>query len=155
MARGLGDNLPKVLDLKIGKKSKAQDFTKASLARLIGLDDRLAITRIAGLGKDVRDALLELPDNELKALGRRLDTAELDGLSRYLTGLKKTAGEQGAAGGGPRSFEDAGAGAGAGARGHPQEHGPGSRRRHHGEGTMAGPTSSPSSTISGCSTTAR
>ena len=42
----------------------------------------------------MRDALLELPDNELKALGRRLDTAELDGLSRYLTGLKKTAGDR-------------------------------------------------------------
>jgi hypothetical protein len=89
-----GTSLPKVLELEIWKKNKAQDFTKASLARLIGLDDRLAITRIAGLGKDVRDALFELPDNDLKSLGRRLDTVELDGLSRYLTGLKKTAGER-------------------------------------------------------------
>ena len=89
-----GPNLAKVLDLEIWKKNKAADFTRASLARLIALDDRLAITRIAGLSKDVRDALFELPDNDLKSLGRRLDTGELDGLSRYLSGLRKSAGER-------------------------------------------------------------
>ncbi len=37
-----------------------------------------------------RDALFELPANELKGLARTLDETQLDSLSRYLTGLDKS-----------------------------------------------------------------
>jgi len=84
-----GDSLGKVVEFEIYRQAKPDTFTKASLQRLLALQDRVAVIRLAALQPAARDALFELPTNELKGLARTLDEAQLDSLSRYLTGLDK------------------------------------------------------------------
>jgi hypothetical protein len=71
-----GDSLGKVVEFEIYRQAKPETFTKASLQRLLALQDR--------------DALFELPANDVKSLARALDETQLDSLSRYLTGLDKS-----------------------------------------------------------------
>ena len=85
-----GDSLGKVVEFEIYRQAKPDTFTKASLQRLLALQDRVAVIRLAALQPAARDALFELPTNELKGLARTLDETQLDSLSRYLTGLDKS-----------------------------------------------------------------
>jgi nitrogen regulatory protein PII-like uncharacterized protein len=89
-----GDSLAKVVEFDIYRKAKPDAFTKASLRRLLGLQDRVAITRLAALQPGARDTLFELDANQLKTLARTLDEAQLDSLSRYLTGLDKSSAQR-------------------------------------------------------------
>jgi hypothetical protein len=78
-----------VVDYEIHRRSAPQSFTRASLQRLLGLEDRLAIVRLASLTPAARTPLFELETTELKALARSLDEAQLDSLSLYMTKLDK------------------------------------------------------------------
>jgi hypothetical protein len=84
-----GASLPKVVEYEIHRRAKPDGFTNASLQRLLGLQDKLAVTRLAALSPAARTPLFELDAGELKALARALDDTQLDSLSRYLTGLDK------------------------------------------------------------------
>jgi hypothetical protein len=84
-----GTSLPRVVDYELHRRTAPQAFTRASLQRLLGLDDRLAIVRLASLTPAARAPLFELETAELKALARALDEAQLDSLSLYLTKLDK------------------------------------------------------------------
>ena len=84
-----GDSLPKVVEYEIHRRSKPEAFTLASLQRLVGLQDKLAVTRLASLQPSARNALFELDDIEIKKLARALDEPQLDSLAGYLTGLDK------------------------------------------------------------------
>ena len=55
-----GDSLPKVVEYEVHRRAKPEDFTKASLQRLLGLEDRLAVTRLASLTPAARTPLFEL-----------------------------------------------------------------------------------------------
>jgi hypothetical protein len=83
------DKLGKVLEYEIYRRAKPDDFTKASLSRLLALDDGLAVTRLAGVSREVRERLFDLDTGELKGLARSLTEAELTTLASYLTGLEK------------------------------------------------------------------
>jgi hypothetical protein len=89
-----GDSLPKVVEYEVHRRAKAEDFTTASLQRLLGLQDKLAITRLASLTPAARAGLFELDTAELKGLSRALDDSQLDSLSRYLTGLDKASAQR-------------------------------------------------------------
>ncbi len=89
-----GDRLAHVVELELHRRASADDFTKASLARLLALDDKLAIARLAGINREARETLFELEGSELRSLARALTEAELATLSRYLTGLEKNARER-------------------------------------------------------------
>lgn len=89
-----GDDLPKIVEFDIQRRAKPEDFSKASLARILSLGDRLSTTRLAGIKRSARDVLLDLDNSELKALGRGLTEPELETLSGYLTGLDKQAGQR-------------------------------------------------------------
>jgi hypothetical protein len=84
-----GDQLPKVVELSLYRRASPDSLTKATLDRIIGLDDRLAIQRLTGIDPAARDTLFELDDNDLKSLAHSLTETELATLSRYLTGLGK------------------------------------------------------------------
>jgi hypothetical protein len=83
-----GDSLPKVVDYEIHRRVGPESFTKANLQRLLGLEDRLAVTRLAALTPAARTALFELEARDLKGLARALDDTQLDSLARLLTGLE-------------------------------------------------------------------
>ena len=89
-----GALLPRVVEHELHRKTDPKEITKAELARLLGLPDRLAIGRLATLKAKARQPLLELDDQRLVVLARAFDTAELDTLARYLTGLEREAGQR-------------------------------------------------------------
>jgi len=78
-----------VVDLDIYRRTTPDKLTKASLQRILALNDRLAITRLVGIDRDARNTLFELPPAELTSLARSLTEDELATLARYLTGLRK------------------------------------------------------------------
>jgi nitrogen regulatory protein PII-like uncharacterized protein len=84
-----GTSLPKVAEYEIHRRTTPDTFTKAGLQRLLALEDRLAITRLAALQPAVRESLFELDSGAVVRLARNLDETQLDSLSRYLTGLEK------------------------------------------------------------------
>lgn len=82
-----GDQLAAVMKYELFKRTPPGAFTQQSLSRLLALQDRLAIVRLAGLERGARDTLFELSDQELKRLARGLTEAELKTLASYLSGL--------------------------------------------------------------------
>jgi len=89
-----GDSLTKVVEYEVHRRAQPDAFTKAGLQRLLGLQDKLAITRLASLTPAARTSLFELETGELKGLARALDDSQLDSLSRYLTGLDKASAQR-------------------------------------------------------------
>lgn len=84
-----GDSLPKVVELSLYRRTQPDQLSRASLQRLLALEDQLAIVRLASIDRAARDTLFELNDIDLKSLARSLTEEELSSLSRYLTGLQK------------------------------------------------------------------
>lgn len=86
-----GDKLPQVLSHEIHRRSKPDAYTKASLGKLLDLNDKVAIVRLAGLSPSARTSLFELKSAELIPLARAMTETELASLSGYMTGLEKSA----------------------------------------------------------------
>jgi hypothetical protein len=84
-----GEDLTKVVELSLYRRTEPDQLSRASLQRLLALDDPLAIVRLASIDRGARDTLFELQDTDLKNLSRSLTEDELSSLSRYLTGLQK------------------------------------------------------------------
>jgi len=89
-----GDKLAKVVEFDIHKRADPRTFSRASLARVLALGDRLAISRVAGVGHDVRDVLLELDRDKIIDLSRALGAAELQVMAGYLTRLSSPASQR-------------------------------------------------------------
>ncbi len=84
-----GSSIGEVVANEIYRRAKPEDFTSASLQRLLAIGDRLAITRLAAVTPAARSTLFELSSDELKPLARGLGETELETLASYLTGLDK------------------------------------------------------------------
>lgn len=89
-----GERLPAVVEAELHRRNPPSEFSKASLARLLGLGERTATLRLASLKAGVREPLLELKDRELSGLARALDVTELESLSAYMTRLEPAAGKR-------------------------------------------------------------
>lgn len=83
-----GDKLGSVVAYDIHKRAKPEEFTRQSLTRVLGLQDRTAIIRVAQTPSKARDTLFSLPDSDLNMLARNLSISELTTLASYLTGLE-------------------------------------------------------------------
>jgi hypothetical protein len=84
-----GDSIEAVVEYDIHKRAKPTDFTRQSLARVLSLQDRTAITRMAAVPSAAREALFTLEGNDLNVLARNLSETELATLASYLEGLEK------------------------------------------------------------------
>ncbi len=84
-----GEQIGAVVANEIYQRAKPEDFTSASLTRLLSIGDRLAITRLASVTRSARDSLFDLEPGELKSLARSLTDTELETLASYLSGLSK------------------------------------------------------------------
>jgi hypothetical protein len=82
-----GDALDKVVAYDIYRRGDPAAFTRTSLKRVLALDDRLAISRVAHLSAPARERLFELETEKVKQLARNLTASELATLASYLTGL--------------------------------------------------------------------
>ena len=86
-----GPALPRVVEYEIYRRNGPDEFSKASLARILKIDDRVAVARLAALKATVREPLLELDDPSLQKLGRIANETDLASISSYLTGLEQPA----------------------------------------------------------------
>ncbi|MBN9246582.1 MAG: hypothetical protein J0I81_03885 [Hyphomicrobium sp.] len=82
------DQLGKVTDYELHKRISPKDLTRASLDRILALNDRIAIIRIASVPPDAREMLFTLGSSDLDSLLRSLSEDELRALAGYLSGLK-------------------------------------------------------------------
>jgi hypothetical protein len=89
-----GESISKVTELEIHRHNAPAEFSKAGLARILALQDRVAISRLASLKGTVRTPLMELDDDHLRRLARALAAPELESLSGYMTGLERSAGQR-------------------------------------------------------------
>lgn len=89
-----GAALPQVIDLGLYKRLPPSDITGPQLRRLLGMEDRTSIQRLASIPRAARDTLFELPDRDLKSLTRALSENELETLASYMTGLEPQAREK-------------------------------------------------------------
>lgn len=84
-----GTRLAAVLEYDIHKRARPEDLTRTALDRILSLDDRNAILRVASVPAKARDALFTLDSGDLNILARNLSEAELTTLASYLDGLEK------------------------------------------------------------------
>lgn len=89
-----GSALPKVVEFELHKRGSPDAFSKTGLSRVLGLGDRLAITRVGGISRAARDVLFDLDDTEVRNLARNLAERDLETLAGYMTGLEKSAGQR-------------------------------------------------------------
>jgi hypothetical protein len=83
-----GNRLDRVVDYELHRRMSPKDLTAASLDRILALNNRAAIIKIAGLPPAARDALFSLDSNDLNVLLRSLSEDELTSLADYLDGLR-------------------------------------------------------------------
>ena len=83
-----GDQLGSVLKYELHKRIAPKDLTRASLDRILALNDRTAIIRIASVPPEARDMLFTLGPSDLNGLLRSLSEDELKAFAGYLSGLK-------------------------------------------------------------------
>lgn len=89
-----GPLLPKVIAFDLHRQLQPGQLNATTLKRLVAMDERLPIQRLAGLTAPARGALFELSDQELQVLARALPGNELEALAAYLTGLDKPAAQK-------------------------------------------------------------
>ena len=89
-----GNTLPQIIELGLYKRLVPADISAAQLRRLLAVEDRTSIQRLASIPRAARDTLFELPDRELKSLTRALSETELETLASYMTGLEPQAREK-------------------------------------------------------------
>lgn len=89
-----GERLDAVIEYDIHRRAKPSDFTKVSLGRVLAMEERTAITRLAAVPPAARDALFSLQGDDLNVLARNLSEAELTTLASYLGGLREGPREQ-------------------------------------------------------------
>ncbi|CAA2142662.1 hypothetical protein [Hyphomicrobium sp. ghe19] len=83
-----GDQLGRVTEYELHKRMSPKDLTRASLDRILALNDRIAIIRIASVPPEAREMLFTLNSSDLDSLLRSLSEDELRALAGYLSGLK-------------------------------------------------------------------
>ena len=83
-----GDQIGKVTEYELHKRMSPKDLTRASLDRILALNDRRAIVRIASVPPDAREMLFALQPGDLDSLLKSLSEDELRALAGYLSGLK-------------------------------------------------------------------
>lgn len=86
-----GERIGDVLKFNIYSRITPEQISSAELDRLLAVDDRTAVYRLAALPGKARGRLLSLPPAEIRSLARRLEEAELLALSRYQTELPDNA----------------------------------------------------------------
>lgn len=83
-----GDRIDAVLEYDIHKRAEPKDFTQQALARILSLQDRNAIMRMASLPLEAREVLFGVGSEDLGVLARNLSENELTTLASYLDGLQ-------------------------------------------------------------------
>lgn len=83
-----GDNIDKVVSFELFQRTTPSAFTKDSLRKVVGLENPLAVKRLAAVKPEIRDVLFEVDTATLSEFLRTHDEKDLLILASYITGLK-------------------------------------------------------------------
>lgn len=78
-----GKDLPRVVDLGIYRWLSPESLTQENLQKILSLNDKVAVSRIAALDPQSRDLILNLPTNQMRDLARRLSDQQLAAFADY------------------------------------------------------------------------
>ena len=83
-----GDRLDQVTEYELHRRTSPKQLTRAGLDRILALNDRSAIVRIASVPAAARDTLFSVSNADLATIVRNLSADELTSLAGYLSGLQ-------------------------------------------------------------------
>ncbi len=86
-----GNNLGRVVDLGIYRWLSPEGLTHATLDKVLTLNDKVALARIANLDPRFRDVILNLPGDQMRIFARRLSDRQLAALADYQERLEPAA----------------------------------------------------------------
>ncbi len=86
-----GRDLPRVVDLGIYKWLSPNDLTHENLEKILSLNDKIAVSRIASLDPAQRNVILALPGDQMRDFSRRLNDKELAAFADYERRLEPNA----------------------------------------------------------------
>ncbi len=86
-----GRDLPRVVDLGIYRWLPIEGLTSENLQKLLAINDRIAVGRIANLDPEARSYILSLPGDQMRDLARRLNDRQLAAFADYERNLEPRA----------------------------------------------------------------
>jgi len=72
-----GQDLPRVVDLGVYRWLSPDGLSHETLEKLLSLNDKIALARIANLGPVARELIISLPSDQMRDLARRLSDNQL------------------------------------------------------------------------------
>ena len=86
-----GRELPRVVDLGIYRWLPVEGLTSEKLQKILSINDRIAVGRIANLDPQSRDYILSLPGDQMREFARRLNDRQLAAFADYERNLEPIA----------------------------------------------------------------
>ena len=86
-----GKDLPRVVDLGVYRWLPVDGLTSETLQKILSVNDRIAVARIANLDTQSRDFILSLPADQMRDLARRLNDRQLAAFADYERNLEPNA----------------------------------------------------------------
>ncbi len=86
-----GRDLPRVVDLGVYRWLPVEGLTSENLQKILSINDRIAVARIANLDPQARDFILNLPADQMREFARRLNDRQLAAFADYERNLEPNA----------------------------------------------------------------
>ncbi len=86
-----GRDLPRVVDLGVYRWLPIEGLTSENLQKILSINDRIAVGRIANLDPQARDYILSLPGDQMRDFARRLNDRQLAAFADYERNLEPRA----------------------------------------------------------------
>ncbi len=86
-----GRDLPRVVDLGVYRWLSPDGLSAETLKKILSINDRIAVARIANLDPQSRDLILNLPGDQMRDFARRLNDQQLSAFADYQRNLEPNA----------------------------------------------------------------
>ncbi|WKW52193.1 hypothetical protein [Rhodomicrobium lacus] len=86
-----GRELPRVVELGVYRWLPVEGLTTETLQKILAINDRIAVGRIANLSPEARDFILSLPGDQVREFARRLNDRQLAAFADYERNLEPSA----------------------------------------------------------------
>ena len=78
-----GKDLPRVVDLGVYRWLPIEGLTSETLQKILSINDRIAVARIANLDAQSRELILSFPADQMREFARRLNDRQLAAFADY------------------------------------------------------------------------
>jgi len=86
-----GRDLPRVVELGVYRWLPVEGLTAETLQKILSINDRIAVGRIANLSPEARELILSLPGDQVREFARRLNDRQLAAFADYERNLEPAA----------------------------------------------------------------